>query len=162
MKKIIISLCAVCCAFPFLNTEKAMGAIDARTGASELTTPMTVSYTEAKGYFVSNNLDSLPPSVITSEAELNKYFGMATVMGKNGKPTEIDFNKKYVIDVTLPVTDTATVMKPKSLKKAANGDLTFTYVIKRGEKQSYSVQPLLMIIVDKKHSGKVVLKAIEK
>ena len=36
---------------------------------------------------------------ITTEEEFNKLFGMATIMGKDGKPTAIDFTKQFVLGV---------------------------------------------------------------
>lgn len=165
MKKTILAFATACIIAGLAHHESANAAIDARTGASEIVADngsKSVSYTVAKNYFVNNSLDSLPPVKITDEAVFNKCFGMATAMGKDGQPTAIDFSRQYVIAVTLPVTDTMTVLKPKRLVKASDGRLTFTYVVKRGKKMSYSIQPLLLVIVDKKYDGEVTLKAINK
>lgn len=165
MKKTILAFATACLLAGFVYHENANAAIDARTGASEIVannSSKSIHYAIAKNYFVNNTLDSLPPVKITDEAVFNKCFGMATVMGKDGQPTAIDFSRQYVIAVTLPVTDTMTVLKPKHLVKASDGRLTFTYVVKRGKKMSYSIQPLLLVVVDKKHDGEVTLKAINK
>jgi hypothetical protein len=111
-----------------------------------------VAYQEANHYFFRNDAPQRSPLKITSEAELDSCFGMAAVMGKNGQPTPIDFNKKFAIGVVLPITDTYTTLRPLSLKKE-NGKLVFTYEEKVGQKQSYSMQPMTLIIVDKKFQG---------
>lgn len=165
MKKTIWAFAAACLIAGFAHYESANAAIDARTGASEIVADnscKSIHYAIAKNYFVNNNLDSLPPVKITDEVVFNKCFGMAAVMGKDGQPTAIDFSRQYVIAVTLPVTDTMTVLKPKKLVKGADGRLTFSYTVKRGKKMSYSIQPLLLVIVDKKYDGEVTLKAINK
>lgn len=165
MKKTILAFVTACLLAGFVYHESANAAIDARTGASELAadnSDTNVRYTVARNYFVNNSLDSLPPVKIADEAVFNECFGMATAMGKDGQPTAIDFSRQYVIAVTLPVTDTMTVLKPKRLTKGADGRLTFSYVVKRGKKMTYTMQPLLLVIVDKKHDGEVTLKAINK
>jgi hypothetical protein len=45
-------------------------------------------------------------------------------------------------------------MSVHSLKQ--KGDtIVFTYRVKRGEKQSYTMRPMLMIVVDNKYKGEV-------
>lgn len=161
MKKTFITLFAACCLLGIAHQESARGAVDARTGASELTTE-DIHYTVAKNYFLKNNLDSLPPVKITSATDFDRFFGMATSMGKDGKPTEIDFSRQYVIAVALPETDTVTTLKPRSLVKSANGNLTFTCTVKQGEKLSYTSAPLLLVIASRKHDGNVTVNYIRK
>ena len=72
-----------------------------------------VAFGIAKNYFFKNDLDILPASPkITTEENFNKLFGMATTMGKDGKPTSIDFSKQFVLVIVLPVTDIATEINP--------------------------------------------------
>lgn len=165
MKNTITAFAIACLLAGFAFHDSANAAIDARTGASELVEDYgtdNIRYTVAKNYFVNNSLDSLPPVKITDEAIFNECFGMSTAMGKDGQPTAIDFSSQYVIAVTLPVTDTMTVLKPKRLVKGSDGRLTFSYVVKRSKKMTYTMQPLLLVIVDKKHDGEVVLNAISR
>lgn len=52
----------------------------------------TVNYKEAQRYFVRNDVKDFSPRVITSDEELNRYFGAGAVMGANGMPTLINFD----------------------------------------------------------------------
>src|SRR5262245_32199737 len=56
-------------------------------------TGRTVPYTIAQRYFVNNTYHDgdLADPKITSQAEFNKFFSAAAIMGKNGRPTKIDF-----------------------------------------------------------------------
>lgn len=118
----------------------------------------TIPYTVADRYFVRNDVSGLPPATIVSAEEFEKYFGMAAVMGPNGQPTKIDFNKSFVICVALEPTDIDTNLSVISLTDM-NSKLVLRYAIKRGKKMSYTSQPLLLLIVDKKHEKPVVLEA---
>ena len=50
-----------------------------------------VAFEVAKNYFFKNNQEIPSSPKITTSEEFGKLFGMATTMGKEGKPTEIDF-----------------------------------------------------------------------
>lgn len=123
----------------------------------------SVPYAVVKGYFLKNDADLslLKNGKITTEKDFFDLFGSATVMGKDGKPTTIDFSRQYVIAVVGDKTDLSVSMTPLTLQK--DGDsLTFTYDYKEGEKQSYTTQPLLIVAVDSKYDGSVVLKKSNK
>ena len=109
-----------------------------------------------------DDLDTLPASPkITSENEFNKLFGMATTMSEEGKPTKIDFAKQFVLAIVLPVTDDATEVNP--IKVEEKGDtLLYTYNVMKGEKQTYSIQPVSIIIIDKKYENKEVVLSEDK
>lgn len=125
--------------------------------AQTLTTEGDVAYTEGRNYFVRNDVKEVP-TMITTQEQFERYFGMAAVMGKNGEPTAIDFAKQYVIAAVMPLTDIQTEMSVHSLKQ--KGDtIVFTYRVKRGEQQSYTMRPMLMIVVDNKYKG--VVKMVE-
>lgn len=123
-------------------------------------TDNTIPYQVAEHYFVKNNVEGLPPTTITSAKEFEKYFGMAAVMGPNGTPTEIDFNKSFVICLTVAPTDIDTEISVISLTKTNTDQLALSYKIERGEKMSYISRPLLLLVVDKKYELPVVLDAI--
>ena len=127
-----------------------------------------MAFEVAKNYFIKNDQAIPASSKITTEEEFNKLFGMATTMGErllvgdgtsgmDGKPTEIDFSKQFVLAIVLPVTDIATEITPVKLE--AKGDsLFFTYDVKTGEKQSFTIQPFSIIILDRKfENNKVIL-----
>ena len=117
-----------------------------------------ISFTLAKNYFVNNTVEKLDNPKIETAETFNEIFGMATKMGKDGKPTEIDFKKKYVIAVILPETDLMTSIYPISLQKDEKGKITLTYKTVLGEKQSYRIRPSFAIIVDKTENGSIELK----
>ncbi len=88
---------------------------------------------------------------------------MATRMGKDGMPTEIDFNKEFIIGEILPETDVETTIEPVSLRKTGSSELTLTYSIKRGAKRSYTTKPMFILKVDNKYKNlKLTDKLIEK
>jgi hypothetical protein len=71
-------------------------------------------------------------------------------MGNDGKPTEIDFTKQFVLAIVLPVANLATEITPDRLDE--KGDtLFYFYDAKVGEAQSYSTQPISLVILDKKY-----------
>jgi hypothetical protein len=115
----------------------------------------------AKNYFVKNPVDSITNPKIESEEVFNSYFGMATTMSKNGKPTTIDFDKEYAIAVVLPTTNIATKIKPVSLKKGKDDSVVLKYEVILGNKQSYTSRPFLLLLVDKKYNGNLSLKRVE-
>ena len=135
MKKLIISLLSVC--------------MLAACGSS--TKLVDVKFTPADHYFF--RIDArIPDSVkITSKAQFESMFDMAAVMGKNGQPTPIDFNKQFVLAKVLPATDVKTQIIPQSLKASKNHTLYFNYQIKKGNKMNYSIKPMLLLIVDRKY-----------
>ena len=121
----------------------------------------TIPYAVAQNYFVKNTVKAIENPKIENEADFNFYFGAATTMGKNGKPTAIDFAKEFAIAVVLPKTDIATIIVPVSLKKGSDNSLVFQYKTELGDEQSYTNRPFLLVIVDKKFDGNVILKRIE-
>ena len=116
-----------------------------------------VAFEVGRNYFFKNGSAVLPINPkITTEAEFNKLFGMATTMGPEGKPTPIDFTGQFVLAIVLPVTDVEAEIHP--LKVEARGDsLLYFYEVKTGEKQSFSIQPVSIIILDKQYENKEVV-----
>lgn len=115
-----------------------------------------VPFEVAKNYFFKNNQEIPSSSKITTAEEFGKLFGMATTMGEDGKPTEIDFTKQFVLAIVLPVTNLATEITPVRVEE--QGDtLYYYYDAKTGEAQSYSTQPMSLIILDRKYADKQVV-----
>ena len=112
--------------------------------------PSNVPFTELDHYFFKNGQDIPDHPKIDSESVFSGLFGMASVMGKDGQPTPVDWDKEFVIAVVNPVTDHATELTPESLSME-NGELVFTYNEHIGEKQSWSMQPVLLVKVDRKY-----------
>ncbi len=119
-----------------------------------------VAFEIAKNYFFKND-QAIPTSPkITTEEDFEKLFGMATTMGEDGKPTEIDFTKKFVLAIVLPVTDIETEIIPiKVVEK--NDTLHYTYKINTGEKLFFTIQPISIILLDKQYAPKQILLTAE-
>ena len=119
-----------------------------------------VAFEVGKNYFFKNDQKFPTSSKITTAEEFGKLFGMATTMGENGKPTPIDFTKQFVLAIVLPVTNLATEITPGRLDE--KGDtLFYFYDAKAGEAQSYSTQPISLIILDKKYADKQIVMVNE-
>ena len=149
MKSIIFAF-ATLLAVVACTTKPTEATVENNDAAEE------VAFEVAKNYFFKNGQTVPASPKITTEEEFNKLFGMATTMGKDGKPTEIDFAKQFVLAIVLPVTEMATEISP--VKVEAKGDtLLYTYDVKVGEKQSFSTQPLSIIILNKKYEDHEVI-----
>lgn len=144
------------------DTTSVLGGLEDSTlspDSSALAVAMaadTIPYQIAENYFIKNNVKDTVPATITTRAGFENYFGMAAHMGKNGKPTPIDFGKKYVIVVDYPNTKRNIDMQPGLLIKRG-ADITFNFKINRGPKMRYSIRPFLMIVVDKQYAGNLIL-----
>lgn len=116
-----------------------------------------VKYQEADNYFVSND-SKIPKSVkFTTQEEFSKVFGCAAVMEKDGLPTEIDFRHQFVLAKVLSVTDIQTEIRSLSLE--SKGDTLFWhYTVEKGDKQSYEIQPCLIIVVDRKYMNEEIVE----
>ncbi len=110
----------------------------------------TVPFTEANHYFFRNDAQMPSSPKITTQQEFESYFGMAAVMGDGGQPTAIDFDQQFVIAVVMPVTDIETEIDPEKVELEDN-TLTYTYEVEMGEKQTYTSQPISIIILNKKY-----------
>lgn len=142
---IIVCLTLVACP---KNQEPVVGPIEGNIDSA------TVDYELAKNYFIKNTIenDSITGLKIENQTEFDSIFGMAALMGADGRPTEVDFEKQFVIAVLDTLTSLQTGMKPVHLQKEGE-DLIFTYEISRGEKLSSSMHHYLMLVVDKAYDG---------
>ncbi|MCR5180385.1 MAG: pyridoxamine 5'-phosphate oxidase family protein [Bacteroidaceae bacterium] len=115
-----------------------------------------VTFEVARNYFFNNDQQlPLDPRITTAES-FNQLFGMATTMGEEGNPTEIDFDKQFVVAVVLPQTDVQTEITP--VKVESQGEkLYYSFDITTGEKQSFTTRPMALIILDKQYEGKEVV-----
>jgi hypothetical protein len=170
MKRIMTSIVLIMMVLSSINAQTMIKKKDAsqlkdeavRNGAKSKND--VVAYTVAQNYFVLNSVaqGGLAKPKIETKAEFDKYFGMAPVMGNNGKPTVIDFAKQFVIAVILDDTDLNTEILSVSLLKNAKKQLVFTYSVKVGAKQSFTIRPALIIVVDKTNNAPVVLQLQKK
>ena len=114
-----------------------------------------IPFKEVKNYFFRNDADIPESPVIDSSEQFEELFGAAAFMGKDGQPTPIDFNKEFVIAVVNPVTDCLTELAAESLQKV-DGELVFTYRETVGEQQSWTMQPILLVKVDRQYKADTV------
>jgi hypothetical protein len=122
-----------------------------------------IKYVVARNYFHNNNAPMPKSLKITSVKEFDEQFGAAAFMGKDGEATKIDFKKSFVIAKVLPVTDQITTLRMISLKKTSSRHLQMKYQLKQGsEHQSYSTQPIMIIVVDKKYQCYHISESVER
>lgn len=119
-----------------------------------------ISYLKLDNYFVKNNVKKVKTK-ITSQKEFDSYFGAATVMGVNGKPTQIDFSKQIVIAVSKEATNYSTSIEVTGVAMGSMGDVIVSYKINKGTKQTYTSRPLTLLAIDKNKTGNVILKEIK-
>jgi len=150
---ILVSLIFIACQNNS-NSDKATDNKSSTTTSQKTDIPFTL----AKNYFVKNTFEKLDNPKIETHEQFNEIFGMATTMAKDGKPTEIDFAKQYVIAVILPNTDSITSLAPISLQKDEKGTIILKYKKEVGEKQTFTIRPSFEIIVDKSENGNIELK----
>lgn len=139
-----------------LNSKKSKETKEEITETNE---PIAVTYKVASRYFIKNNVDKLPNKIDNRE-EFEKYFGAAAVMGKNGMPTLIDFEKEYVIAVNAEASNKSTELEPVSLTKKGK-EINFEYSVIEGGETSYTTRPSLVIIVSKEMDGNVNVTPIK-
>ena len=113
----------------------------------------SVHYKILEGYFVSNEFVPFLPvdTVIRSSDQFHKIFGYATVMGR--QPAAIDFENEVVLAIMPEASDQNPQIELISLLKR-NEEILVRYKIILGQKQSYTVKPLLLISLPKKYSNK--------
>lgn len=120
----------------------------------------SIKAVEAQHYFVNNTAPTNVLVKATSQSELERYFGYATVMGKDGKPTEIDFSKQMVIAKILPSTNRYTETSSPKVSVTGKNELTLSYTITRGQEMSYSMTPMVMMIISKQYAGYTIKENI--
>jgi hypothetical protein len=135
------------------NAERA----NQKDTAVSVHTEPAVPFTEAKGYFVRNDFknDSLQVLTLATQKEFDTVFGAATTMSKE-RPTIIDFSKQYVIALIAKETDKATAISAKKLQHAGNV-INLSYEFTLSEKQSFTMRPALILLVDSQYKGEIKL-----
>ncbi len=140
----------------FVSCTKNTKKEEMNTQKQNLNSTNQIPYTVAQRYFVNKTFDKsqLQNPKIETQEKFDQLFGMATVMGEGGTPTNIDFSKQFVIAVVDDITDSQTEILPISLTQN-EAFLDFTYKIKKGQKLSYKMRASLILIVDKKYDQKL-------
>ena len=112
--------------------------------------PTGLPYTRMANYYVRNDAELPVEAKIDDRATFESLFGMAALMGTDGEPTPVDWDREFVLAVADPSTDLLTTLEPESLRQEG-GELVFTYTETVGDRQSYWTLPFLMIKVDRKY-----------
>ncbi len=112
-----------------------------------------IPYTIAQGYFTKNVPSTLKKTVIYSKSEFNSTFGAATTSAS--APTEIDFENNFVIAIMQKSVKVNQTISPKMLKYNA-GVLQCAYTIKNQEELSYTIAPLLILVVSNEYADSEV------
>ena len=160
MKKTVFTiLCMTTLMLASCNTKNNPVATN-EPAEAEVSQAANVEYVEAQNYFHRNDAPVPDSLKITTAEEFERHFGMAANMSENGKPTEIDFSKSFVIAKVLPETNLQTELRPVSLTEV-DGHLLLTYSLKQGEEQSYSTQPMFILIVPKEYQEMVIKEQAE-
>jgi hypothetical protein len=113
-----------------------------------------IPYTTLENYFVRNDVDCSKQQrlIFDNKQDFEGFFGMAAYMG--GLPTEVNWNKQYVIAIILPETNRATTIEPVAVKATDNNCVVFSYDVKKGEKMSHKIVPFTAVAVDKPDKAK--------
>jgi hypothetical protein len=120
-----------------------------------------IPFIEAKNYFVNNTFTSekITSHKIDNQADFDVIFGVGRVMGENGKPTEIDFSKQFVIAVIGQDTDKSTSFSVATLKSKGK-NIVLRYKMVEGEKLTYQIRPFMLLVVDNKYEGELKTEKI--
>ena len=111
-----------------------------------------VPFTVVRNYFFRNDATVPSNPLVNDKAAFDGLFGAAAFMGKNGEPTSVDFERQFVIAVVNPVTDVLTELEPVSLSKTGE-ELIFTYKETTGDRQTWTMQPILLVAVDREYEA---------
>lgn len=118
-----------------------------------------IPYQLAQYYFVKNTVSDqqLTFPKITSQSVFNQLFGAATLMGKKGKPTSIDFSKQFVIAYIDQTSNQAVELSVASL--TLREGLIQAKIARKSDASSNSARyrNAIILIVDKKYEHTIKL-----
>lgn len=115
-----------------------------------------IPYIVAQRYFVKNTVDKgFKTLKITSKDEFDRYFGMAAVMDKDGKPTSIDFSQQYVIAIINNESNKDKNITLTSLTQDSNKIKLQYKIIVDDEVQAFTKRLALILVIDKKYDKEI-------
>lgn len=120
---------------------------------------ISVPFKEAQNYFLLTNYKEAPLHTvkITNQKFFDTLFGAATIMGKYGKPTPIDFNSNYIIAIIDKTSNRAKELSVKSITQLKN-ELTIVMFSSEISKSTYVSRPIKLLIVPKTYQGALKLE----
>jgi len=104
-----------------------------------------VPYTTLENYYVRNDVDCSRQQrlILDNQRDFEAFFGQAATMV--GLPTQVNWNKQFVIALVQPETKRATSIIPVNVKVADNGVMVFSYQVKKGDKMSHTMVPFTAV-----------------
>ena len=147
MKHLTIALAVGALLLLLCNSCSFMDKMYAAQKIDQVATP--VPYTTLENYFVRNDVDCSKQQrlIINNKADFEKYFGMAAHMG--AMPTEVNWNKQFVVALVMPETKRATSVYPVAVKVTDNNILVFSYQVKKGDRMFHTMVPFVAVAIDK-------------
>ena len=112
-----------------------------------------IMFTELENYFVRNDVDCSKQQrlILDNKTDFEQFFGMGAFMG--GMPTEVNWNKQYVVALVLPETNRETIITPIDVRQVSN-KVVLCYKVQRSkEKMSYTMIPFTAVAIDKPASS---------
>ncbi|MFS4473196.1 hypothetical protein [Chryseobacterium sp. T20] len=121
-----------------------------------------IPYQPARKYFVKNTYDNkdFTEKIISSQDEFERFFGAATTMGIDGKPTPIDFSKENVLALIYPKTNLEVKIIPVSLQENERNTV-YSYKVVEGAPRGFMTIPNTIIIIQKPNSKKIIFHKIK-
>lgn len=149
------------CGNPANEKKEKIDTIDSSV-VVETPLDQQVPFAVANNYFIKNDVSDDKNGVhkIENQADFDAIFAPAATMGDNGMPTAIDFSKEYVIAIISKTSDLNPQIDQITLKRDGT-NLLLDYKETVGEKQSYSIRPAAVMIVDKQYQGDINVRSHE-
>ncbi|MCF0198657.1 MAG: hypothetical protein HUK02_04945 [Bacteroidaceae bacterium] len=105
-----------------------------------------VAFEVASGYFFRNDRPvPAAPLVMTSQAELENYFGYATTM--SSRPTAIDFTQQAALAIVEAPTQRHTDIEVTAIRRPTPDTLTVNYRVSVGDSLTYTLQPVTLVLI---------------
>jgi len=138
------------------NSNKTSERVTSENVELNDTQKADVPFVTGENYFVKNTVEDKDLTLkITSQEDFDRYFGSATTMNKEGKPTLIDFSKQFVLAIIAESSRKEKTIVVQELKQSGS-ELTVSYKIEeRDAERSFVSRSLLLLIVDNAYSGDV-------
>ena len=121
---------------------------------------VTANYNRMYNYYVNNYFNNgTHKLVIHNQQDFDAVFGAGAVMGRNGQPTAINFNRQFVIAIILPETNRQTTIETAMLNRVGDR-LYYSYIIEEGHATSYTMRPYTAVVVDRNEPSDVVFQRV--
>ena len=108
-----------------------------------------IPFTQLRNYYVRNdvNCSKLQQLILKNKADFEAFFGMAAYMG--GLPTEVNWDKQYVLALILPETNRETTITPIDVRQDGDKVVLCYHVEQAQETMSYTIVPFTAVAIDK-------------